>query len=74
MRRILKDLYGVGASKHSQKSLEEWLADEIKATERELAATRNKPVARQPYGMYLIEKAEKKLERLRKEQAKLGRD
>jgi hypothetical protein len=71
MRRILRDLYGVGGSKRSKKSLEEWLADEIKATERELAATRSKTVAQKPYGLYLIEKAEKKLERLRKEQAKL---
>ena len=74
MRRILKDLYGVGGRKRSKKSLEEWLQDEIKATERELAATRNKSMAQKPYGLYLIEKAEKKLERLRKEQAKLGKE
>jgi hypothetical protein len=65
MRKILADLYGVGRSSHRKKSLKEWLEDEIKASEQEITTMRK------PHGQYIIEKAEKKLERLRKELTKL---
>lgn len=71
MRRILSDLYGVSRSRHNRKPLKEWLEDEIKATEQELTATRNRPSGKKSHGQYLIEKAEKKLERLRKELMRL---
>ena len=71
MRRILGNLYGVGRSRHSKKSLKQWLEDEIEAAEQEIVATRNNPVGQKPHGQYLIEKAEKKIERLRKELAQL---
>ena len=64
-RRILTNLYGVSRSRPNRKPIREWLEDEIKATEREIIAARNRPDGRKPYGQYLIEKAEKKLERLR---------
>jgi hypothetical protein len=67
MKRILSDLYGVSRSRHNRKPLKEWLEDEIRATERELMVTRNRPAGEKPHGRYLIEKAETKLERLRKE-------
>jgi len=71
MRKILADLYGVGRSRHRKKSLKEWLEDEIKAAEQEITTTRNKSIGQKPHGQYIIEKAEKKLERLRKELTKL---
>jgi hypothetical protein len=71
MRKILADLYGVDRSRHRKKSLKEWLEDEIKAAEQEIATTRNRPIGQKPHGQYIIEKAEKKLERLRKELTKL---
>ena len=71
MRRILTDLYGVGRSRPNRKPLKEWLEDEIKATEQELSATRTRPIGKKPHGQYLIEKAEKKLERLRKDLMRL---
>ncbi len=71
MRRILTDLYGVGRSRHRNKSLKEWLEDEIKVTEQEIISTRRKPIGQKPHGQYIIEKGEKKLERLRKELTKL---
>jgi hypothetical protein len=71
MRRILTDLYGVGRGKRSKKSLKEWLEDEIKATEQEIISTRRKVIGQKPHGQYIIDKAEKKLERLRGELAKL---
>ena len=71
MRRICEDLYGVSRSRHKKKPLKVWLEDEIEATEQELIATRNRPVGQKPHGQYLIEKAEKKLERLRKELMRL---
>ena len=71
MRKVLADLYGVGRSSHRKKSLKEWLEDEIKAAEQEITATRSKSIGRKSEGQYIIEKAEKKLERLRKELAKL---
>lgn len=67
-------MYSVGRSRHSRKSLKEWLEDEIKATEQEIIATRNKPVGQKPYAQYLIEKAEKKLERLRKQLTQLEKN
>jgi hypothetical protein len=71
MRRILTNLYGVGRGRHSKKSLREWLEDEIKAAEQEIFATRNKPIGQKPHGQYVIEKAEEKIERLRKELEKI---
>ena len=71
MRRILSDLYGVGRSRPNRKPLKEWLEDEIKATDQELSATRTRSIGKKPHGQYLIEKAEKKLERLRKELMRL---
>ena len=71
MRRILTDLYGVGRGKQSKKSLKDWLEDQIKATEQEISATGGKAIGQKPHGQYIIEKAEKKLERLRKELTKL---
>ena len=71
MRKILTDLYSVGRSRHRKKSLKEWLEDEIKAAEQEITATRNKSIGQKPHGQYIIKKAEKKLERLRKELTKL---
>jgi len=71
MRKILSDLYGVDRTRHRKKSLKEWLEDEIKAAEQEITTTRNKSTAQKPHGQYIIEKAEKKLERLRKELTKL---
>jgi hypothetical protein len=41
------------------------------AAEQEIATTRNRPIGQKPHGQYIIEKAEKKLERLRKELTKL---
>ena len=64
MRRILTDLYVVGRGKKSKKSLKEWLEDEIRATEQEIISTRRKAIGQKPQGQYMIEKAEKKLERL----------
>jgi len=71
MRKILADLYGVGRSRQRKKSLKEWLEDEIKAAEQEITTTRNKSIGQKPQGQYIIERAEKKLERLRKELTKL---
>jgi hypothetical protein len=71
MRKILTELYGVGRSRQRKKSLKEWLEDEIKAAEQEITATRNKSFGQKPHGQYIIEKAEKKIERLRKELKKL---
>jgi len=73
MRKILADLYGVGRSRQRKKSLKEWLEDEIKAAEQEITTTRNKSIGQKPQGQYIIERAEKKLERLRKELTKLER-
>ena len=71
MRKILTDLYGVGRSRQRKKPLKEWLEDEIKAAEQEITATRTKSFGQKPHGQYIIEKAEKKIERLRKELKKL---
>jgi len=71
MRRILTDLYGVGRSRPNRKPLKEWLEDEIKATEQELAAIRNRHAGQKPHGRYLEEKAERKLDRLRNELMRL---
>jgi hypothetical protein len=71
MRKILTDLYGVGRTRQRKKSLKEWLEDEIKAAEQEIMVTRNKSFGQKPHGQYIIEKAEKKIERLRKELKKL---
>ena len=73
MRKILADLYGVGRRSQRKKSLREWLEDEIKAAEQEITTTRNKSIGQKPQGQYIIERAEKKLERLRKELKKLER-
>ena len=73
MRKILADLYGVGRRRQRRKSLREWLEDEIKAAEQEITTTRNKSIGQKPQGQYIIERAEKKLERLRKELQKLER-
>lgn len=71
MRKILTDLYGIDRRGHRKKSLKEWLEDEIKAAEQEITATRNKSFGQKPHGQYIIEKAEKKIERLCKELKKL---
>ena len=73
MRKILADLYGVGRSRQRKKSLKEWLEDEIKVAEREIITTRNRSIGQKPQGQYIIERAEKKIERLRKELMKLER-
>lgn len=73
MRKILADLYGVGRSSQRKKSLKEWLQDEIKAAEKEIMTTRNRSIGQKPQGRYIIERAEKKIERLRKELSKLER-
>ena len=71
MRRILSDLYGFSRSRLNRKPLKEWLEDEIKATEQELIATRNRPAGKKPHGRYRIEKAEQELDRLRNELTRL---
>ena len=71
MRWILGNLYGVGRKGHSKKSLKQWLEDEIEVAEQEIVATRNNPVGQKPHGQYLIEKAQRRIERLRKELAQL---
>lgn len=73
MRKILTDLYGVGRSTQRKKPLKEWLQDEIKAAEQEIMTTRNRPIGQKPQGQYIIKRAEKKIERLRKELMKLER-
>ena len=71
MRKILADLYSVGRSRNREKPLKKWLEEEIKAAEQEIMTTRNRSIGQKPHGQYIIEKAEKKLERLRKELMKL---